>query len=114
VTAQEIVPAAAAAVAGCRYDQFALSLDPVTARSYHDATLPQVRWCCSSARLISMHDQRAKQQELQQQLPDCMQAALRTCAVHLNQQQRNRIHNLYLWSWKALGTTIPAQLRDLH
>jgi len=24
------------------YDQFALSLDPVTARSYHDATLPQV------------------------------------------------------------------------
>lgn len=24
-----------------RYDQFALSLDPVTARSYHDATLPQ-------------------------------------------------------------------------
>lgn len=25
----------------CRYDQFALSLDPVTARSYHDATLPQ-------------------------------------------------------------------------
>lgn len=23
-------------------DQFALSLDPVTARSYHDATLPQV------------------------------------------------------------------------
>jgi hypothetical protein len=29
----------------CRYDQFALSLDPVTARSYHDATLPQVRGC---------------------------------------------------------------------
>lgn len=24
-----------------RYDQFSLSLDPVTARSYHDATLPQ-------------------------------------------------------------------------
>jgi phosphomethylpyrimidine synthase len=25
----------------CRYDQFSLSLDPVTARLYHDATLPQ-------------------------------------------------------------------------
>lgn len=25
----------------CRQDQFNLSLDPVTARSYHDATLPQ-------------------------------------------------------------------------
>ena len=26
---------------GCRYDQFNLSLDPVTARLFHDATLPQ-------------------------------------------------------------------------
>lgn len=25
----------------CRYDQFNLSLDPVTARLFHDATLPQ-------------------------------------------------------------------------
>lgn len=25
----------------CRYDQFNLSLDPVTARLYHDSTLPQ-------------------------------------------------------------------------
>lgn len=25
----------------CRADQFNLSLDPVTARSFHDATLPQ-------------------------------------------------------------------------
>ena len=26
---------------GCRRDQFNLSLDPVTALAYHDATLPQ-------------------------------------------------------------------------
>jgi thiamine biosynthesis protein ThiC len=49
VTAEQTTPAAVAAAAACRYDQFALSLDPVTARSYHDATLPQVRRLCSSA-----------------------------------------------------------------
>ena len=38
------------------YDQFNLSLDPVTARLFHDATLPQVcfRVSCSGIRVLGL------------------------------------------------------------
>jgi hypothetical protein len=40
-------------------DQFNLSLDPIRARAFHDATLPQVR-CLQSPLLLSYHNNHAR------------------------------------------------------